>query len=74
MKKLGTALARHTGQEEGEAISHLLGRLGVLLQRSNAPTLANRVPAPRRAMIDSILLKCMISTIPVEVYYAMHYI
>ena len=30
VKKLGTltALARHTGQEEGEAVSHLWGRLG----------------------------------------------
>ena len=26
VKKLGAALARHTGQEEGEAISHLWGR------------------------------------------------
>ena len=67
-------MRQEAGQEEGEAISHLWERLGVLLQRSNAPTLANRVPAPPRAMIDCILLKCMISIIPVEVYYAMHYI
>ena len=39
VKKLGAALARHTGQEEGEAISHLWGRLGVLLQRGNAAIL-----------------------------------
>ena len=55
VKKLGTALARHTGQEEGEAISHLWGRLGVLLQRGNASILAIRVPALPRAIIDGIL-------------------
>ena len=36
VKKLGSCLARHTGQSEGEAISHLWGRLGILLQRGNA--------------------------------------
>ena len=29
------AMPRHTGQEEREAISHLLGRLWVLLHRGN---------------------------------------
>ena len=43
MTKLGSALARHTGQLEGEAISHLWGRLGILLQRGNAAILGNRV-------------------------------
>ena len=46
MKKLGSALARHTGQLEGEAIAHLCqrlwGRLGILLQRGNAAILGNR--------------------------------
>ena len=55
VKKLGAALARHTGQEEGEAISHLWGRLGILLQRGNAAILANRVPALPGAVIDGIL-------------------
>ena len=36
VRKLGAALARHTGQEESEAIGHLWGRLGVLVQRVNA--------------------------------------
>ena len=45
VKKLGSALARHTGQCEGEAISHLWGRLGILLQRGNAAILGNRVPS-----------------------------
>ena len=45
MKKLASALARHNGQEEGEAISHTWSRLGVLLQRGNAAMMANRVPS-----------------------------
>ena len=54
VKKLASALARHTGQEEGEAISHLWGRLGVLLQRGNAAILANCVPALPGAIIDGL--------------------
>ena len=33
MRKLGSALDRHTGQEEGETISHLRTRASVLLQK-----------------------------------------
>ena len=55
VRKLGSALARHTGQEEGEAISHLWGRLGVLLQRGNAALLGNRVPALPEARVDGII-------------------
>ena len=36
VEKMERALARHTGQKEGEAVLHLWGRLGVLLQRGNA--------------------------------------
>ena len=54
VKKLGAALARHTGQEEAEAISHLWGRLGILLQRGNAAILGNRVPALPDAHIDGV--------------------
>ena len=43
VKKLGTALTRHTGQK-GEAVRHLWGRLGILLQWGNATILGNRVP------------------------------
>ena len=50
----GAALARHTGQEEAEAISHLWGRLGILLQRGNAAILGNRVPALPDAHIDGV--------------------
>ena len=45
VKKLATALARHAGQEEGEALCHLWGRLGILLQRGNAAILGNRKPS-----------------------------
>ena len=55
IKKLGSALARHTGQSEGEAISHLWGRLGILLQRGNVALLGNRVPAFPEPAIDGIV-------------------
>ena len=55
VKKLGVALARHTGQEEGEATAHLWSRLGILLQRGNAAILGNRVPALPGAHIDGII-------------------
>ena len=47
--------SRHTGQEEGEAISHLWSRIGILLQRGNAAILGNRVPALPRAHIDDTI-------------------
>ena len=44
VKKLGCALARHTGQEEGVAISRLFQRLAVLLVKGNMALICNRVP------------------------------
>ena len=55
VKKLGSALARHTGQLEGEAIAHLWGRLGILLQRGNAAILGNRVPNFPDGQVDGIV-------------------
>ena len=55
MRKLGTALARHTEQEEEEAVRHLWGRLGILLQRGNAAILGNRVPTYPATHIDGTL-------------------
>ena len=55
VKKLAAALARNTGQPEGEAAAHLWGRLGVLLQRGNAALLGNRVPAAPEPTIDGIV-------------------
>ena len=55
VKTLGAALARHTGQEEGEAVSHLWSRLSILLQRGNAAILGNRNPAVPGAHIDGVI-------------------
>ena len=49
VERLGSALARQSGQEEEEAVRHLWGKLGILLRCGNAAILANRVssfPAP----------------------------
>ena len=55
VKKLGAALARQTGQEEGEVVGHLWGRLGILLQRGNAAILGNRVPTRPAPHIDGVV-------------------
>ena len=52
MRKLAAALSRHTGQEEEEALRHLWGRLGILMQSSNAAILGNRVPTHLAALIS----------------------
>ena len=52
VRKLAAALSRHTGQEEEEALRHLWGRLGILLQRGNAAILGNRVPTHPAALIS----------------------
>ena len=43
--RLGAARARQSGQGEREAVRHLWGKLGMLLQRGNAAILVNRVPS-----------------------------
>ena len=48
VRKLAEALARHNGQEEGEAKS----RLRVLLKQGNAAMMANRIPTFPAAPID----------------------
>ena len=52
MKRLGSALARHTGQEESEAIRHVGQRMAVLLAKGNASLLLNRIPAFPSTEID----------------------
>ena len=52
VERLGAALARQSGQEEEEAVRHLWGKLGMLLQRGNAAILANRVPSFPAPAID----------------------
>ena len=44
VKKIGSALARHTGQEDSVTINHLFQRLSVLLAKGNAALLLNRIP------------------------------
>ena len=44
IKRLGQALARATCQDEGECIKHLFGKLSILLMKSNASMILNRVP------------------------------
>ena len=49
LRKLGSALARHTGQEGGETICQLLTRASVLLQKGLSSLLLNRItghPSP----------------------------
>ena len=45
VKKLGSAKARHTGEEEPQEISRLFQKLSIALIRSNAALLNNRVPS-----------------------------
>ena len=54
VKKIGSALARHTGQEESEAIRHLAQRLSVLLAKGNAALLLNRSPTFPSPEIDGL--------------------
>ena len=44
IKRLGQALARTTCQQEAEAVRHLFGKLSILLMKTNASMILNRVP------------------------------
>ena len=54
IKKLGSALARHTGQDEGECISHLFSRCALLLQRGLVALLLNRLPSHPPPEVDGV--------------------
>ena len=54
VKKLASALARHTGQEESEAVRHLYQRLAILLVKGNAALFLNRVPVTTAPEMDGI--------------------
>ena len=43
--KLGAALARQTGQEEGEAKGQIWQKLSVRLMKGNAALIPNRIPS-----------------------------
>ena len=51
-KMIGSALARHTGQEESEKIRHLYQGLAVRLAKGNASLFLNRTPAFPTPEID----------------------
>ena len=55
LRRLGVSLARATGGEEGEVVHHLFSRLSVLLMKSNASLLLNRVPTTIRAEVDGYM-------------------
>ena len=44
IKKLGSAVARSTGEEDAQAIRHVFQRLSVLLVKGNSSIVINRVP------------------------------
>ena len=54
LRKLGSALARQTGQEEGVAISHIFQKLSVLLIKGNSAMISNREPGLVPSCIDGI--------------------
>ena len=45
VKKLASALARHTGEDEGGTVRQCFTRLSLLLMKGNAAILSNRIPA-----------------------------
>ena len=55
VKKLGSSLALHSGQEEEETISFLWRRLSILLQKGNCAILGNRIPEFPPPVIGGVL-------------------
>ena len=45
VKKLGSSLARHTGEEETTTIRHLFQQLSIALVKGNAALFNNRIPS-----------------------------
>ena len=54
VKKLGSALARHTGEEESTTTSRLFQRLSICLMRGNAALFNNRCPPEQSVVGDEI--------------------
>jgi hypothetical protein len=54
VRRLGAALSRQTGQEEGEAKRHLFQRLSLHLMRGNAALLVNRSPDFPSPEVDGV--------------------
>ena len=53
-RKLGSALARQTEQDESEAIAHLTTRASILLQKGLTSLLINRIPGHPSAVIGGV--------------------
>ena len=45
VRKIGIALSRHTGGEEGEVIRHIVQRISILLIKGNAALILYCVPS-----------------------------
>ena len=54
VRKMGSALARHTRGEEAEIIRHLIQRVSVILMKINSNLILNRSPNFSHPMIDGI--------------------
>ena len=54
VRRLGSALARHTGKLEGEPIQHLVQYLSLLLVKENCSLILNRVPRFPNLEIDRV--------------------
>ena len=55
VKRLGSALARHTGEEESTTICRLFQKLSICLMRGNAALFNNRSPPDQAALGDEIV-------------------
>ena len=56
VRKLASAMASRSGQEEEEASRHSFNRLSILLMKSNAAILSNRIPSFPEAHTDGNLM------------------
>ena len=52
IKRLTAAKARHTSQEEKEALNHAFTRLSILLMKGNSAILLNCLPMRQDAVVD----------------------
>ena len=54
-RKLGSALARQTGQVEGVCITRLFQKLSILLMKGNCALINNREPGLVTSNVDGIM-------------------
>ena len=55
IRRLGQALARASCQDDAEVTRHLFGKLAILLVRSNASMILNRVPVHPHSSVNGAL-------------------